>query len=560
MVTRHIVGPAGLALLGIALVFAILFQFAANQTTVVQPQAGGVYIEGVLGYASIVNPILTYGSGQANSVSEDVASLIFEGLTRLDDRQRPAPALASNWVTNDDGSVFEFQLRAGVSWHDGAPFTADDVLFTVQAIQDPQFQGDPALQALWRSVVAERVDDYRVRFVLEEPFPSFLYYTSIGLLPAHLLSDIPAAGLPSSEFSTGRPVGTGPFRLASISPDRVVLVANETYWGQRPYLAQVELWSFGDEDSLLASYGRGEIDGFRVTSAAALLQAAQLDGLHLLSAERAGYGAVFLNLASESAPFFQVLEVRQAMLYALDRQAMIDYALAGQGLVASSPLPPMLWAHDSTVRQYGYDPVRAAGLLDSSGWLDSDGDRVRDQPERPLSFELLTGSDLAAQRLGEQLAQAWGAIGIQVIIRQAAPDEMEALLRSRDFDAVLTEVALSADPDPYPLWHSTQAALPGQNITAFSDELADLAMEEARTSSDADQQAAAYGAFQQQFAEQVPALLLYYPVTTYAVDSRVQGVQLGPVQRASDRFRNLAGWYREVTEKVVIGDSQLDSP
>ncbi|HNS51405.1 MAG TPA: ABC transporter substrate-binding protein [Anaerolineae bacterium] len=558
--TRHIVGPAGLTMLGIALVFTILFQLAASQVTVFQPQSGGVYVEGVLGYASVVNPILTYGSGQANSVSEDVAALVFEGLTTLDDRQRPGPALASSWAMNDDGSAVEFQLRSGVSWHDGAPFTVDDVLFTVQAIQDPRFQGDPALQALWQSVIAERVDDYRVRFVLQEPFPSFLYYTTIGILPAHLLSNVAAADLPSSPFSTSKPVGTGPFRLESLSPDRIVLLANATYWGQRPYLSQVELWSFGDEDSLLASYGRGEIDGFRVTSSATLSQAAQLSGLHLLSAERAGYGAVFLNLARETASFFQVLEVRQAMLYALDRQAMIDEALAGQALVASSPLPPMLWAHDPTVRQYGYDPVRAAGLLDSSGWLDSDADRIRDREGTPLRFELLVGPGLAAQQLAHELVQAWGAIGLDVAIRQATADELDALLDSRDYDAVLAEVALSADPDPYPLWHSTQAALPGQNITGFVDEVADLAMEEARTTSDLETQSAAFGAFQRQFAEQAPALLLYYPVTTYAVDSRVQGVQLGPLQRASDRFRNIVAWYREVSERVVIGDALLDSP
>ncbi len=558
--TRHVIWQSGLALLGISLVFAILFQLAASQVTVVQPQAGGVYVEGVLGYATLVNPILAHGGGQANAVSEDVSALVFEGLTRLDDKQRPVPALAKSWEVNDDGSVFEFQLREDVSWHDGAPFTAADVVFTIQAIQDPGFQGDPALQTLWRAVAVERVSDYTVRFALTEPFPSFLYYTTIGLLPAHILSDVPAAALPSSEFSTSRPIGTGPYQLESLSPERIVLVANAGYWGQTPFLKQVELWSFGDEDALLASYERGEIDGFQVANATSLPDMAKLEGLQLLSAEQAGFGAVFLNLARETAPYFQVPEIRQAMLYGLDRQALVDTAMGGQGLVASSPLPPMLWAHDSNVRQYGYDPVRAAGLLDASGWLDSDGDRIRDQGGRAFSFELLTGPGLAAERMADAIVEQWEAIGLQITIRQASADELDALIRSRDFDAVLTDVTLSADPDPYPLWHSTQASPPGQNISGFADEVADLAMEEARTTVDKEVQAAAYSAFQQEFAEQVPALLLYYPVTTYAVDTRVQGVQLASLLRASDRFRNIADWYRETAERVVTGDSKLDNP
>jgi peptide/nickel transport system substrate-binding protein len=559
-VTRHVVWQIGLAILGIALVFAVLFQLAAGQVTVVQPAVGGVFVEGVLGYASLINPILTSGSAQTNTVSEDVAALVFEGLTALDDRGRVSPALATGWETTEGGSVFEFQLRRGVSWHDGAPFTAADVVFTIQAIQDPQFQGDPALHALWRSVTVERVDDFTVRFALTEPFPSFLYYTTIGLLPAHLLSDVPAADLPATAFSTSQPTGTGLFMVDSVSPERVVLVANPTYWGRKPFLERVEFWSFGDEDAVLASYERGEIDAFRPSRSKSLSELAQLAGLQLFSSEQAGYSAIFLNLTREAAPFFQVLEVRQAMLYSLDRQALVDTVLGGQGLVADSPLPPMLWAYDPAVRQYTYDPERAAGLLDASGWLDSDGDRIRDKGGTPLRFELLTGPGLTMGRMADEIAQKWRAMGLDVSVRQVSAEELPALVRNRDFDSMLTEVTLSGDPDPYPLWHSTQAGQLGQNISGFANEQADLAMEEARTTADAERQAAAYATFQQIFAEQVPALLLYYPIYTYAVDSQVHGVQLPPVLRSSDRFRTVADWYKETAATVITGGAGLDNP
>ena len=558
--TRHAVWQIGLTILGIALVFAILFQLAAGQVTVVQPAAGGIYVEGVLGSASLINPILTSGGAQTNSLSEDAVALVFEGLTALDEKGRVSPALATGWEATGGDTVFEFQLRRGVSWHDDAPFTAADVVFRIQAIQDPQFQGDPALHALWRSVTVERVDDFTVRFTLTEPFPSFLYYTTIGLLPAHLLSDVPAADLPSTAFSTGQPVGTGVFMLDSVSPERVVLAANPAYWGSKSFLERVEFWSFGDEDALLASYERGEIDAFRVSRSRNPSDLARLANLQLFSSEQAGYGAVFLNLKREAAPFFQQLEVRQAMLYGTDRQALIDTALNGQGLVAGSPLPSMLWAYDPAVRQYAYDPERAAGLLDASGWSDSDGDRIRDSGGTPFRFSLLTGPGLTMARIADGLAQQWQAIGLDVTVRQVSAEELPVLVRSRGFDAILAEVTLSGDPDPYPLWHSTQATQPGQNITGFANEQADLAMEEARTSADPEQQSAAYATFQQIFAEQVPALLLYYPIYTYAVDAQVHGVQLAPVLRASDRFRTVADWYKETAASVVTGGAGLDKP
>jgi peptide/nickel transport system substrate-binding protein len=556
-VTRHAAWQIGIAILGIALVFGILLQLAAGQITVEQPITGGVFVEGALGLPSVINPILTWGGAQTTSLSEDVVALVFEGLTALDDKGRVSPALASTWEASEGGAVFEFQLRRDVYWHDGVPFTAADVVFTIQAIQDPQFQGDPALQALWRSVTVDRVDDFTVRFTLTEPFPSFLYYTTIGLLPAHLLSDVPAADLPTDQFSTQQAIGTGPFRVASVSPERVVLEANPAYWGRKPFLAGVEFWSFGDEDALLASYGRGEIDGFHVSRSKSPSELAWLEDLQLFSSEQAGYGAVFLNLTRETVPFFQQPEVRQAMLYGLDRQALIGGVLGGQGMVADSPIPPMLWAYDPTVRQYAHDPERAAGLLDAAGWSDSDGDRVRDSGGVAFRFVLLTGQGLANGRMAEALAAQWQASGLDVTVRQAAADELIALIRNRDFDALLTEVTLSGDPDPYALWHSTQATQQGQNISGFANEQADLAMEEARTTSELEQQSAAYASFQQAFAEQVPALLLYYPIYTYAVDSRVQGVQLAPVLDPSDRFRTIADWYLE-TSTMVTGSTELD--
>jgi len=558
LVTQRIAWQAVLAFLGIILTSIILALSVPEVTTVEQPAVGGTYIEGILGYSEAINPILAPLLVQANAVDQDLSALVFNGLTSFDETGRISPCLALEWEVSEDGTVYEFRLRQDVTWHDGAPFTSSDVAFTVQAMQDPNYQGAPALGELWRNVTVELPDDYTVRFTLDEPFPSFLYYTTIGLLPAHLLSDVPAGELPQHEFSTEHPVGTGMFMVESVLPDQVVLVANPDFWGRDPFLDQVEFWFFGDWESLMASYERGEIQGFHPPNQDQLSLVMQVPTLQLYSAQLAGYGLVYLNLDREEAPFFQNKEVRQALLYGLDRQSLIDTTLDGQGLIAHSPISSMSWAYDPSVRQYSYDPERAIGLLDASGWVDTDGDLIRDQDGVPLAFTLLASEDPAQTAMAQAMAGQWRAIGVDATARPVGGGLVPNYIRPRHFDAVLIEVVLTADPDPYPWWHSTQTGSHGLNFAGFASEEADVLMEEIRSSMDPQRRLELLHAFQQLFAEEVPSLLIYYPIYTYAVDTQVKQVQLSPLLHASDRFRNIADWYVETEESVVPEENELD--
>jgi peptide/nickel transport system substrate-binding protein len=486
-----------------------------------------------------------------------LSRLVFDGLTSFDETGQVSPALAEDWEISDDGKVYEFRLREDVLWQDGAPFTAADVAFTIQAIQDPDYQGDPNLAELWRNVTVEQVDAHTVRLILEEPFPSFLQYTTIGLLPAHLLSTVPAADLPTSEFSTQHPIGTGQFMVESISRDEVVLAANPDFWGPKPYLGWVEFWFYAEWNKLLEDYGQGVIQGFHPPEMQDLPALAEMPSLQLYSALSAGYGLVYLNLGRETLPFFQVKEVRQALLYALDRQALIDDALGGQGQVADSPIPPMTWAYDPLVRQYGYDPERAIGLMDAAGWMDTDADRIRDKDGVELAFTLLTSDDPVMIRMAEEMASQWLAVGVKVTTRPISSESALQFVKSRNFDAALVQVELAADPDPYPLWHSTQAES-GQNISGFANDAADIVMEEARFTTDTEQRVELYHTFQTIFAEEVPALLIYYPIYTYAVDKQVRDVQLSPLLHGSDRFRNIQDWYVKTEGITITENGKLD--
>jgi peptide/nickel transport system substrate-binding protein len=548
-VIRYIRWQAILALLGIVLLLSLLSYLALTLSTVEVPEVGGRYMEGVAGSPQMINPILS----QLNALDRDVAALVFEGLTSIASDGRVEPTLATSWDVSEDGRVYTFSLRQGVVWQDGAPFTAADVVFTIQALQDPDFQGSPQISELWRTVVVEQLDEFTVRFTLEEPFAPFLSYTSQGLLPAHLLGDVPASDLPHSEFSTEAPIGTGLFRVTEITARGVLLEANPRYWGPHPYLSELEFRAYPNQETVLAAFERGEVMGMGQISPEDLSRLARIPGVRLHSAQLAEYVMVLLNL---NRPVFQQVEVRQALLYGLDRQGLINQALGGQGVVAHSPILPGTWASHPGIRQYGYQPELARQMLEEAGWQDLDGDGIREKDGQSLAFTLLVREAPGWATMAENLAQQWGELGVGVSYRTVGGGLVPNYLRPRSFDAVLISVVPPPDPDPYPLWHSTQTDFDGQNYTGFSDPVADLALEEARAITDNARRAELYRAFQDAFAEELPALLLYHPVYTYAVSGDVRGVQLPPLRDPSDRLDSVYDWY-VLTRRVIINEARM---
>lgn len=536
---KHIRWQLLIALVGIAFLSVVLGYLALNTNSVERPDFGGTYTEGVAGRPNAINPIFS----QYNDVDRDIASLVFNGLTRSDENGVLQPDLATSWSISPDGLIYTFTLRSNVRWHDGVPFTADDVLYTLHSIQDPASKSPPDLAGFWRTVAITVVDPMTIRFQLTQPYAPFLDYTTIGILPAHLLKDIAPADLFQNPFNR-RPIGTGPFMISEMTMDHATLDANPAYYGARPYLGRILFKFYSDSESVMAAYTRGEVEGIASILPADLPKARALDNLTLYNARLAGYSLIYLNLSK--APF-QDKSVRQALLYAIDRQHLVNDILQGQGLLAASPIEPGTWAYDNAVPQYPFDVDKAKQLLDAAGWKDA-GDGVRRKDQNVLSFTLITNDDPVRVAMANEIVKEWQAIGVKAVA-QSVPTSLLVtnVLRPRQFDAVLYEWrTLSNDPDQYENWHQTQIPGPtssGQNYSGLNDNDISAALETARKTSDQGQRAVLYQKFQELFADRVPALLLYYPVYTYGIDQRVRGVQLAPMLTPSDRFRNIAQWY-----------------
>lgn len=561
--SKHFRWQVVITLLGIALLGSLLAYLAFTFATVVVPAVGGTYVEGLAGSPQYINPILC----QYNQVDRELCSLIFNGLTRLNERGEVVPDLAERWEISDDCLVYTFHLRRDVLWHDEVPFSADDVVFTVEAMQDPGYRGAPYLAGLWQSVEVIKVSSHAVKFTLKQPFAPFLDYTTIGILPAHLLAGVPAELLPHDPFNL-RPIGTGLFQVEEVTAEHALLQANSLFQGSKPYLNKIEFRFYPNHESVLSAYERDEVQGISRVLPPDLPEVEADSGLKLFSAQLSGYTLIFLNLQDPELPFFQEKLVRQALLYGIDRQELVDRVLKGQGLVAHSPILPETWAYENGVARYEYNPERAKDLLDEAGWRTptrlsamigdanpEGGESVREKAEVSLAFTLLTDDDPLHIELAREIARQWEAIGVKATLRAIGSGLVRDFLYPREFDALLIDLELHGDPDPYPLWHSTQASAEGQNYTGFVSYEIDKLLEEARCTTDSGSRAELYRCFQEIFADEVPSLLLYYPIYTYAVDEKVKGVQLGPMSDPSDRFRNVTEWYI-VTKRVIIGQAE----
>lgn len=548
----HIRWQALIAVLGMVFLGTLLAYLAFSFSTVEKPDYGGTFVEGIAGQPNIINPLFD----QYNSTDRDLAALIFNGLTRVDETGMIRPDLARKWDISADGLIYTFTLRSDVQWSDGAPLSAADVLYTIKTIQASDYPGLSDISDLWRTVAITQIAPSAVRFQLSEAFAPFLDYTAIGLLPSHILKDVTAADLPQAPFNR-HPIGTGPFLLDELTVDHATLSPNPRFAGPRPYLGNLDFKFYPDTESLFAALGRGEIEGISQISPENIVQARATRSLTLYSARLSGYTLVFFNL---DKPQFQQKEVRQALSYATNRQGIIDDVLHGQGLPGAGPIVSNSWAFDPDIKRSGFDPAKARALLDAVGWSAANGDGIRQKGTDALAFTLLTNEeDPTRAQIAQHLAKDWRAIGASVQVKLISSASLgQDALRPRDFDAVLFGFQLPADPDPYALWNSTQMPTEsdaGQNYSGWQNRDADEILEEARRIDDQARRTELYRQFQAMFMDQVPALILYYPVYTYAVDSRIHGIQLGPLIDPSERFNSIAQWYLK-TKRVIVSESQ----
>jgi peptide/nickel transport system substrate-binding protein len=466
---------------------------------------------------------------------------------------------------SDDRLTYTIKIRDDVKWHDGQPLTPEDVLFTFKATACPLSDTAPRRSAL-TDIADIQIEGHSLRFLMKKAQASNLgaiantlpivpkhIFDSEGLLDGFSYQDIigpkgkadPKIKKFAEQFNSHpanrAPVGTGPYKFEKWDSGReVVLTRNDDYWGKKPYLDKIVYKVIVDYPAALAALKSGEID-FQPR-----LQAIQFKEQTSGPAFDQQFTKTKYTIPTEAwilwnndRPFFKDKRVRQAMIMLIDRQKVIDTIRLGLGTMAVSPLNPLAPNFDANLKPIPYDPKRAGELLDEAGWIDHDGDGIRDKDGVKFSFEFLgsTGSSTFKQ-FSPVLADAFRKAGIEMKERVIEFALMSKAVREHRFDASTLTMASDLDQDQYQVFHSS-SAVGGFNFMNFKNSDSDHLLEQIRQESDPQKRKELYRQWQELIADEQPAAFIYYTVEAAAYSKRFQSVQWVPLRPGYD----LTSWW-----------------
>lgn len=502
------------------------------------PVEGGLYAEGMIGSYTNANPIFA-----TSDVDASVSRLLFSGLLTYSSKNELAPDLASSWTVDDSGKVYTLNLREDVRWHDGTRFTADDVVFTIKSIQNPDARS-PHFSS-WQGIVVEAKGPYTVNFTLPNILASFPYSLTIGMLPKHKLGNVQPADLRGSLFNTVEPVGTGPFEWGGVEvrgdtatdrEQRIALSAYDEYHRGRPKLDEFIIRAFLNETALMTSFEAGRLN------AVAGMLSVPLSGADVEERNFPLTGAVMVFLNTQS-PVMQDARVRRALTMATNR-ADILAQLSHRSQAVDGPLLAEHIGYDPNLVQYGYDTARAAALLDEAGWkLDPAGVRMKDGQKLSISLNTLSSAEYAG--VANQLQKQWSQLGVELQVNSLAQNDLQVLIDGRDYDALVYGIVMGLDPDQFAYWHSSQADARSQRRLNFSDyqsSASDAALEAGRTRIDPALRAAKYIPFLQTWRDDAPAIALYRPRFLYTTYGKLYNFEPRSLNSPVDRFANVDEW------------------
>ena len=512
---------------------------------------GGSFKEGIVGSPQYLNPVLS----ETSDADRDVVELIFSGLMKYNSQGELMPDLAEKYAIGDNGKIYDFFLKRDIQWHDKQPLTADDVIFTFQTIQNPEYRSP--LRINWTGVGLEKIDDYTVRFKLTTPYAPFLANTTVGIIAKHIWEKVlPEKFLLSPENL--EPIGTGPYRLKKIKKnkegfvDYLKLEAFGQYEKNRPFIEKIELYFYPDEESLIRAYNRAKIDNLNLISVQnkPKLQGLRKANVYQLNLPR--YFAVFFNQSKSKV--LSDKNVRLALNYATNKEAIINEVLNGQAKIVNSPIPSGISGHTDEIKIYDWAIEHANNILEEGGWKDEDNDGIREKGEEKLEIELITTELKELQQVANLLQEQWSKIGAKINVKVLNIGEIQQEhIRPREYQALLFGEVLGLDPDPYSFWHSSQKRDPGLNLALYDNSKVDTLLRDARQDLDPETRAEKYKEFQQIVVEDVPAVFLYSSYHPYVADKKIKGIEAKNIVLPSKRFTDVENWYIK-TQRVKKND------
>ena len=515
-------------------------------TTTTTPKKGGHVVEGNFTDVRTFNSMLS-----SDTASNQVIGLMFEGLLNYRKNGDLIPALAADLPkTSSDGLTYTFKLRPNLKFSDGQPLTSDDVKFTYQLAFDSQYAAvaSPRRGDLSKYIASiDTPDPQTVIIKTTQVFAPFLANHALyGILPKHVLGSMTAAQINTADFNTAPSVTSGAFKFVKWDKGQQVTMArNDNYWAGAPYLDQWIYKVLPDSVAVTNQLKTGEIDIGPVDPG-------QFDALKTTSTVAMSefpvptftFYAYQLDPSKPAGPLFQDKAVRQALLYALNRDQIVSAVFFGHGTVANSVEPPTSWAYkDKPATLIKFDKAKAESLLDGAGWAKgADGTRAKNGLK--LKFTMITNAgNKQRESMLQIMQQSWHDIGVEATPSLIQfPQLVSQIVSIRTFDVFLVGFNWAQDPDVSPLYHSRNTAAGGFNGAFFKNDQADQLLDQALTTLDKTKRKQLYSQFQDLMSDLQPSPVILFNTGIYGVNTRVQGTDFGPFNQFANRPWNHATW------------------
>jgi peptide/nickel transport system substrate-binding protein len=511
----------------------------SNHYQKLAPAPGGTYREGIIGTFTNASPLYAQ-----NNVDSSVSKLVFSGLYKYDESGELVPDVAERYELDESETLYTVYLKKDVKWHDGQPLRASDVAFTFSRIQNPEVKS--YLFSSWKGVSVAAKDEYTVTFKLPNALSAFPHSLTTGIIPEHILKDVPLNQMRSNSFNNETPIGTGPFTFEAVevvkespetSSSKVGLASYVEYHGGTPKLDRFVIRTYNDDDALMNSFKDGEVDG--------------VIGLDIIPEKSNKYLSYEIPVASQVMVFFkntqEVLKdpaVRKALVLGIDKNATtssVPYPL----LVVDSPFLRSHIGYNKDLAQVTNKKDEASAMLEQAGWKIDPATGIRAKDGKPLTFKLYGGANSEFTAITGNLQKQWRELGVDVVVVLQGDEELQSTVSSHNYDALLYGISVGPDPDVFAYWHSTQADIRSDtrlNLSEYKSTVADRALEAGRTRSDPQLRTVKYRPFLEAWKNDVPALALYQPRLLYVASDDLKGFDVQLVTTTTDRFTDVQDW------------------
>ena len=495
------------------------------------PVSGGEYVEGVVGYPKTINPLYAVN----RDIDSDLSRLIYSSLFKYDQNGVLVNDLTES-VTINNNKEYLIKIKSNVYWQNGDKLTADDVLFTIDAIKNPDYRSP--LRSSLSGVEIEKVDNETIKLTLGAPYAPFLEILTFGILPKNIWGNVSPSAAALSDLNL-KPVGSGPYKFKSLLKNKegdikeYNLTVNTGYYSLKPYISNIKFKFFVDYPEVIKSLNDNQVDGLGYLPFEERKEILAIDSLSFHELIRPQIIALFFNREKNKALDDKL--VRVSLAQAIDKNQIIKDVFGGVYQKADGPILENNYAYNNQIQKYAFSPLESSTNIKTK-----------------LASTTITVVDSGNNVLvAAKVKDFWQNIGLTVEIRIIPGERAADTIKNRDFEVLLYGESVGADPDIFAFWHSTQIGAKGLNLAAFKNLEVDTLLTDARNTTNIEERKIKYQKIQEIITTELPAIFLYSPTYTYVQSNKIKGFDGSVVIEPADRFASIANWYLKTSKKLM---------